>query len=220
MKALIRLINNKNLKLNRFINDDHENMEESIEKFVNNSDEVLNIIDISNIRSNQNGSIEYSIIRENKTKTWFFVTKNIFILHLSISKYRDFYNLYKNSNEYRFIVYVRRREDIIVDSCNEIIIFCISHLLNNENYFDFMEINKKWSKRSAYILSKKLGFFIPLNKPYSDVINKDSSQLLGITILGNGVCHYIELKQTINFILKWINNDKNNLPYHNLILNH
>lgn len=215
MKSLIRLSNNRNLKLNNFLNNEDKDLEETIDDFLMETD----LLNINTIKTKQNGNVKYSILRENNTKTWFFVTKNIFILHLPISKYRHFYDLYKDSQKYKFVVYVRRREDIIINSDSEMIIFCVSHLLNDDNYDDFMEINKKWSKRSAYILSKRLGNFIPINRPYSDLINKERSQLLGIHILGNAGNDHHDLNSTMNFVLMWINNDKNHLPYNNLILN-
>lgn len=215
MKSLIRLSNNRNLKINNFLNNDHHDLEESIENFLMQTD----LLNINTIKTKQNGNVKYSILRENNTNTWFFVTKNIFILHLPISKYRHFYDLYKDSEQYKFVVYVRRRENVIVNSDSEMIVFCVSHLLNDDNYDDFMEINKKWSIRSAYILSKRLGNFIPINRPYSDLINKERSQLLGIHILGNGRNDHCDLNSTMNFVLMWVNNNKNHLPYHNLILN-
>lgn len=213
MKTLVKLANNKNLKLNIFLNKE-ENIDNLIDEFLNNID-LLNII---HIRTNNNGPVKYSIVKEHDTKTWLFITKNIFILHLPMSNYRHFYDLYKDSKKYKFLIYIRKNQGVIINPDSEIIVFCVSHLINDDNYSEFMEINKKWSKQSSYILSKRLGFFIPVNKPYCDLVNKDPSKLLGISILGNAEDINIELNSTINFLLYWINSDKNNIPYHNLIL--
>lgn len=214
-KSIVRLSNNKNSQLNILLNCNEKQLEDRIEQFLENHQ----MINLMCIKSRQLKNVKYTILRETNSKAWFFTTKNIFILHMPFSKYMEFHEYYKDSDEFKFLIYIRRKDNIIVDSNSDLIIFCVSHLITDENYHKFVEINKKWSKTSAYILSKRLGFFIPINRPYSDLVNKERSQLLGMFILGNGSNENENINNTINFILKWINCDKNNLPYHNLLLN-
>lgn len=211
MKSLVNFANSRNIELNILLNSDKQ-----IDELIDELFEKYELLDITSIRSNKIEDVKYTVIRDSITRTWFFVTKNIFILHLPMSQYFNFYEVYKNSNKYRFLVYIKPKG--INDSKSEIVVFCISHVVNDETYDEFMEMNKKWSKRSSYILSKRLGFFLPINRSYNNFLNKQGG-LLGVHILGNG--EYVDsgLQTVINFILKWINDKSNKLPYHHLILN-
>lgn len=204
----------KNYRLNQLINSDYE-LSYLADEFVKD-DTLLNITCIKKVEKDD---IKYSILRDHHTKAWFFTSKNIFILNLPRAKYKDFYTEYKNSNNFKFIVYIKHRTGYIdEDLKSELIIFCVSHIINDDNYKIFEEIYKKWSKKSFYILSKRLNYFLLLNTSYIDLIAKEKPKLMGINVLGNGL-DISKNYEIMNFILSWINCDHKNLPYHYLVTN-
>lgn len=216
MNNIVKVANCKKYRLNSLINTSDTNINFLVDEFLKN-EEILNL---THIKSNQIGKIRYSIIREGNTKTWFFTTKNLYILHLPMCNYKNFYETYKNSTKYRFIIYVKKKTCDIDDSPPDLYVFCTSHIIDDNNYNEFMELNKKWSKQSSFILNKRLGFFIPLNVSYLDFINKERDLLGGINVLGKVIVNKIdEIYGTINFVLTWINDKNNHLPYHTLLLN-
>lgn len=215
INQILKLADSKKNPLNILINSDM-NVNFLVENFLENE----NLLNLTHIKTNKIGKIEYSIIREGNTKTWFFTSKNLYILHLPLCNYKNFYNTYKNSTKYKFIIYVKKKLCNLDDSPPDLFVFCISHVIDDKNYDEFMELNKLWSKNSAYVLNKRLGFFIPLNISYIDFINKEYEELSGINIIGKVKQEkQYEIYSVINFVLTWINSKHNRLPYHSLILN-
>lgn len=214
-KSIIRYAANKSEPLNMLLNSEL-NINFISERFVNNIPLNLKLI-----KTTKKENLEYYIIRDGTSRTWFFASENIFILHLSISNLRNFCDLYENSKRYKFLIYMKNRNKLDQDiNKYECIVICISHVVDDSNYNDFIELNKKWSKQSSFLLFTRIGFFITLNHEYIDHINNERPKLMLVKVLGSDdVKTDLNVYDSITYALKWFNDKNNNLPYNHLILN-
>ena len=79
-------------------------------------------------------NITYQIVKDSFTETWFFTCDKLVVLHIHKNDIDDFYNTWKTSCFYKFVIYKDLEEYYVV--------FCISHTSDQiRNYLNFLVSN-------------------------------------------------------------------------------
>jgi len=177
----------------------------------------------------QNTQNNFSILKEQTTNTWFFVSNDIIIFHIKFHNFEDFYLSFMYS-EFKMIFYKTH---------SHYIVFCISHkpneindikkfLLYNNNdirytilsFFINLDNHKKTNKNillntyteysTQIIYNKNLKYngIIPLNIDYKSlrINNIKKYSLTYHCTIGLGHSNP-QLIQTVNLILEYIKNN-------------
>lgn len=116
-------------------------------------------LDINIIKQDTNHSdINYQIVKENFTETWFFTCKDMIIIYITQDEISEFYNKYISSYNYKFVIY--RQFDYYIAFCvshksNELI-DCLNFLVNN--YYD-----PKYLLFSCFLKKPNLPLYQDLN---------------------------------------------------------
>lgn len=160
---------------------------------------------------NNVNNINYSIVKECSTNTWFFVSPRLMIMYFNEDEYLEFKKIFDNCIYYKFYVIKTGYTD-----CKYIIV-CSSHY--KENFDKKFFINHK-CQIFYFILSNALNSFIIMNTGITNSLNSTKSSLNFlniIEIIGNGE----ELTEIVNFIsimVKIINEYNKFLPLNYLLV--
>jgi len=175
----------------------------------------LDEVSPSSGNSNITKEINYSIVKECSTNTWFFVCPTLMIMYFNEDEYLEFKNSFYNSVNYKF--YVIKTEYINEIDCKYIIV-CTSHYKENFDYKKFL-INHK-CEIFYFILSNVLNSFIIMNSGISNSLNSKKSSLNFLNIvefIGNGP-ELIEITNFISIMIKIINEYNKFLPLNYLLV--
>lgn len=144
-------------------------------------------------------NVNFNIIKEELLETYIMTFKNIIIIHLEEKTYKDFFYLYKNSEEYLFDIYtsLNYKGTIIYH------IFCINKHLDQINDFrSFIEGNECLYKYKCLI--KLYGPHLVINKRYNFIESSDKIKYTFLKSIGKGTVD-INIKNLIKSIIYLIN---------------
>lgn len=160
-------------------------------------------------------TINYSIVKECSTNTWFFVCPTLMIMYFNEEEYLEFKKFFSNSITYKFCVI--KTEYINEIDCKYIIV-CSSHYKKNFDKKNFLIDHK--CEIFYFILSNVLNPFIIMNSGISNSLNSKKSSLNFLNIIefiGDGP-ELIEIANFISIMIKIINEYNKFLPLNYLLV--
>lgn len=147
----------------------------------------------SSVKVPQN--ITYQIVKDSFTETWFFTCDKLVVLHIHKNDIDDFYNTWKTSCFYKFVIYKDLEEYYVV--------YCISHTSDQiRNYLNFLvdnNHNPRYLIFSCFLLNNnktKISFDLEFVNYIRNMILNESTPV-GFVVLNNNckVCNLTKPKR-------------------------
>ena len=160
----------------------------------------------SGILCNEN-NLEYSVLKEEFTNTYFLSFPHIIIFHINDIHYPIFSDKYLNDDNYLFHIY---------KSENLYHIICFSHVKNDLDDLYLKFCLENYSCTRTILLSSIFLSFLILNDNYKDNLQKDNCQknkMVFVEKLGLGENKYPYISNIIHFYNSYITYSKLPINY-------
>lgn len=216
-----KYLNLKDIGINDFLNNLEMSFDDILEvydncKYITKIKKPFNFIEIKN---SDYKCLNYKILKDNNTDTWFLLCPKLIILTID-------HDIYENTLK-EMEVDLKRMAFIVYKIVNQYIMICISHFsdeLNDKIMFSF----KNNSDRIYILLSQLLGSYVILNDSYLNTCEIDETDNIEqIKLFKNIKMKYITIigeKTNINqdlldfsYLICSIKNNYKFLPKHYLI---